>query len=108
MDRMIGRWLFIAGLVLAVIAGLFIQAAWATWVLAVIGLIVGFFNVTETQEETMGFLFAAIALTVSASALQDEPFMASYLSNILGYVVAFVSGTMLIVALNYLFKKARD
>jgi len=106
MDKMIGRWLFIAGLVLAVIAGLFIQAAWATWVLAVIGLIVGFFNVAE--EETMGFLIAAIALNVSASAFQGVPYVGSFLTNILGFVVAFVSGAMLVVALISLFKKARE
>lgn len=106
MDKMIGRWLFIAGLILAVITGLFIQTAWATWVLAVIGLIVGFFNVTE--EETMGFLIAAIALTVSASAFQGVPYVGSYLTNILGYVVAFVSGAMLVVALISLFKKSRE
>lgn len=106
MDKMIGRWLFIAGLVLAVIAGLFIQAAWATWVLAVIGLVVGFFNISE--EETMGFLIAAIALNVSASAIQGVPFVGSYLANILGYVVTFISGAMLVVALTSLFKKARE
>lgn len=107
MDKMIGRWLFIAGLVLAVLVGLFLpQAAWATWVLAVIGLVVGFFNVAE--EETMGFLIAALALNVSASAIQGVPFVGSFLTNILGYVVAFVSGAMLVVALISLFKKASD
>ena len=107
MDKMIGRWLFIAGLVLAVLVGLFLpQAAWATWVLAVIGLVVGFFNVAE--EETMGFLIAALALNVSASAFQGVPFVGSFLTNILGYVVAFVSGAMLVVALISLFKKASD
>lgn len=107
MDKMIGRWLFIAGLVLAVLTGLFLpQAAWATWVLAVIGLIVGFFNIAK--EEMTGFLIAAIALNVSASALQGVPFVGSYLTNILGFVVAFVSGAMLVVALISLFTKARE
>ncbi len=104
MNERIGRWLFIAGLVLAVIAGLFLQAAWTTWILAVLGLVVGFFNIAE--EETKGFLIAAIALTVSASAFQDVPYVGSYLTNVLGYVVAFVSGAMLVVALISLFKKA--
>lgn len=104
MNERIGRWLFIAGLILAVIAGLFLQAAWTTWVLAVVGLVVGFFNIAE--EETMGFLIAAIALTLSASAFQGVPYVGSLVTNILGYVVAFVSGAMLVVALISLFKKA--
>lgn len=107
MDEMIGRWLFIAGLILAVLAGLFLpNAAWATWVLAVIGLVVGFFNIAE--EETMGFLIAALALNFSASALQEVPFLGSYLTDILGFVVAFVSGAMLVVALISLFEKASE
>jgi hypothetical protein len=104
MSKHIGRWLFIAGLVLAVVAGIFLQAAWATWILAVLGLVVGFFNITE--EETKGFLIAAIALNVSASAFQGVPYVGSFVTNILGYVVAFVSGAMLVVALISLFKKA--
>jgi len=104
MKGKVGRWLFIAGLIVAVIAGLFLQAAWTTWVLALLGLVVGFFNVAE--EETKGFLIAAIALNVSASAFQGVPFVGSYVTNILGYIVAFVSGAMLVVALISLFKKA--
>lgn len=104
MSKQIGRWLFIAGLILAVVAGLFLQEAWTTWVLAVLGLVVGFFNITE--EETKGFLIAAIALNVSASAFQGVPYVGSLVTNILGYVVAFVSGAMLVVALLSLFKKA--
>ncbi|MFO8036418.1 MAG: hypothetical protein R6U57_07325 [Anaerolineales bacterium] len=104
MNKQIGRWLFIAGLVLAVVAGLFLQTAWTTWVLAVLGLVVGFFNITEA--ETKGFLIAAIALNVSASAFQGVPYVGSLVTNILGYVVAFVSGAMLVVALISLFKKA--
>ena len=63
----IGKWAFIIGLVIAVLAGLFYQPAWAIWVLAILGVIVGLLNVTG--EDTRGFLLAAIALTLSATAL---------------------------------------
>jgi hypothetical protein len=67
----IGKWAFIIGLVIAVIAGLFFQPAWAIWVLAILGVIVGLLNVTA--EDTRGFLLAAIALTLSATALNTLP-----------------------------------
>ena len=67
----IGKWAFIFGLVIAVLAGLFFQPAWAVWVLAILGVIVGLINVSA--EETRGFLLASIALTLSASALNTLP-----------------------------------
>ena len=67
----IGKWAFIIGLVIAVLAGLFFQPEWAIWVLAILGVIVGLLNVTA--EDTRGFLLAAIALTLSATALNTIP-----------------------------------
>ncbi|MBS1250821.1 MAG: hypothetical protein MAG431_02418 [Chloroflexi bacterium] len=97
-----GRYLFIAGLVIAVLAGLiFSGAAWATWVLAILGLVVGFLNVSG--EETKGFLLAGIAFILTASALQSVPVIGEYLTSILDYVVVFVSGALLVVALQALF-----
>ena len=67
----VGKWAFIIGLVIAVLAGLFFQPTWAIWVLAILGVIVGLINVTA--EETRGFLLASIALTLSATALNTIP-----------------------------------
>ena len=41
-----GKWAFIVGFVICVVAGLLIAEAWMYWVLAVLGLIVGFMNIT--------------------------------------------------------------
>lgn len=101
----IGKWAFIIGLVLAVLAGIFFQPGWAIWVLAILGVIVGFLNVTA--EETRGFLLASIALTVSASALNTLPIIGATLSYILPFVVVFVAGGMIVVALKELFQTAR-
>ena len=72
MDKL-GRWLFLAGLILAVLAGLFLNFGWVTWVLAILGIVVGFMNVSGT--ETQRFLLAAVALMLSASAVQNVPFV---------------------------------
>jgi hypothetical protein len=101
----VGKWAFIIGLVIAVVAGLFLQAAWVVWVLAILGVIVGLLNVTQT--DTQGFLLAAIALTLSATALNTIPLVGGILSNILGYVAAFVAGAMVVVALKALYETAR-
>jgi hypothetical protein len=103
--QFIGKWAFIAGLVLAVLAGLLFQPGWALWVLAILGVIVGFLNIAA--EETRGFLLASIALTLSATALNTLPVLGTALSLVLPFVVAFVAGGMIVVALKELFQTAR-
>jgi len=102
----VGKWAFIVGLVLAAVAGIFFQAAWVVWVLAILGVIVGLLNVTGA--DTQSFLMAAIALTLSATALSSIPFVGGVLAAILGYVAAFVAGAMIVVALKALFGTARS
>lgn len=101
----IGKWAFIIGLVIAVFAGLFFQPAWAVWMLAILGVIVGLLNITA--EDTQGFLLAAIALILSATALNTVPIVGKALSLILPFVVAFVSAATIVVALKELFQAAR-
>jgi hypothetical protein len=102
----VGKWAFVIGLVVAVLAGLFFQPGWAIWVLAILGVIVGLLNVTA--EETRGFLLASIALTLSATALNTLPVVGTVLSYILPFVVAFVAGATIVVALKELFQTARS
>ena len=102
----IGKWAFIAGLVVAILAGLFFQPNWAIWVLAVLGVIVGFLNVTA--EETRGFLLASIALTLSATALNSIPIIGTAFSYVLPFVVAFVAGATIVAAVKTLFVTARQ
>ena len=75
------------------------------WVLAILGVIVGLLNVTV--EDTRAFLLAAIALTFSATALNTIPVVGTNLSYVLPFVVAFVAGAMIVVALKELFTTAR-
>jgi hypothetical protein len=99
-----GKWGFIIGLVIAVLAGLFFQPTWAIWVLAILGVIVGLLNVTA--EDTRGFLLAAIALTLSATALNTIPLIGTAFSLILPFVVAYVAGATIVVAFKELFQTA--
>ena len=101
----VGKWAFIVGLVLAGVAGVFFQVEWVVWVLAILGVIVGLLNITA--EETQGFLLAAIAFALSATALNTIPLVGGAIGNILGYVVAFVAGATIVVAVKTLFASAR-
>ena len=101
-----GKWAFIIGLVIAVLAGLFFQPTWAIWMLAILGVIVGFLNVTV--EDTRGFLLAAIAFTLSATALNTIPIVGTAFSLVLPFVVAFVAGATIVVAFKELFQTAQS
>lgn len=102
----VGKWAFIAGLVIAVAAGLGFSQPWVAWVLAVLGLIVGFMNVSGS--ESFRFLVAAIALIVAANALGGLPYIGGYATNIISYLIAFLSAAVLVVALKSLFELSND
>ena len=105
MDK-IGKWTFVGGFVLAVAAGLGVQAPWLPWVLAVLGLVVGILNVTG--EESRGFLIAAIGLMLSATAVQSIPYAGELVTRVLSNVIAFIAAAALVVSLKAVFETARD
>jgi ATP synthase protein I len=102
----IGKYAFIIGLVLAFLAGLFLQAAWAMWVLVVLGIVVGFLNVKK--EETRSFLLAAIGLMLAATSVQVLPFVGDLITQIMSNLVVFIAPAVLVVALKSLFETAKD
>jgi hypothetical protein len=102
----LGKWAFIVGFVICVVAGVVIAEPWMYWVLAVLGLIVGFMNITAA--ETQGFLLASIALMLSATSIIAIPFIGLAVTAILANVVVFISAAVLIVAVTSLFEIAKD
>ena len=104
--RHVGKWAFIIGLVIAVLAGFGLAATWVTWVLALLGLVVGFLNITS--GETQGFLLASIALMLSANSVQGIPYVGIQLTQILANVVAFLAAAVLVVALRAVLETVRD
>lgn len=107
MEEIIGKWAFIIGLILAVIAG-FIVVPYITLIFLVLGLIVGFLNVTD--KESNAFLVATIALTVGASAAVSTlaATMGSYLTAILTNIVTFVVPAILVVAIKAVYGLAKS
>lgn len=106
-DHRIGHWAFLAGVALAVLAG--IVPEWQTvtmvWTLAVLGLIVGVLNITA--KETAEFLMATVTLMVVGS-VGALPALGLTVTSVLSNIVAFVAPAALIVALKALWTLAQD
>jgi len=109
MDKRIGNYSFIIGVIIAIVLGLVSLGAATPWLaslLVILGLIVGFLNVTG--KETREFLLVAAVLIIAASVgtgagayLQQVTILniGSYLAGIFGQVLAFVVPATVVVAL---------
>ncbi len=103
---LVGKWAFIAGLVIAVLGGFGVGYTWFGWVMALLGLIVGFLNIEKDEVQT--FLLAAIGLLMSTSAISMIPFVGDFGHRILGNLAAFIAAAILVVALRSLFTTMRN
>ena len=96
----VGKWAFIAGLVIAVISG-FWEVPAVALVMVVLGLIVGFLNISG--KEAPAFLLANVALLIvgmsgnQVVAVLGE-LVGLWLGSVLTNFVAFVAASALVVA----------
>ncbi|MBT7903634.1 hypothetical protein HN587_07260 [Candidatus Woesearchaeota archaeon] len=106
----IGSWAFIIGVIIAIVAGFFSIGAVMTSILIVLGLIVGFLNVTS--NETNNFLFAALVLVVvsgfGGGMLGNVQTVGPYLQRIFAALLTFVVPATVIVALKSIYALAKD
>jgi hypothetical protein len=111
----VGPWAFIIGLLIAVLTGGFIKpTAMMVWFLAVLGLVVGLLNITESELKT--YLLATIAFLVSSSSLTNVVAgipvigvtMVSYMAPIVTNIVIFIAPGAAVVALKALYSISRN
>ena len=104
----LAHYAFFAGLLIAVIAGLFdkfISAEVLITTLFILGFIVGLFNLTA--KETMPFLVAAVALMLAGIVNYSLiPVVGDYIRAILSNIVVFVSPAALILGFKVVWKLA--
>ena len=109
MEKKIGQYSFIGGVIIAVVLGLVPASAlggaapWLASLLVVLGLIVGFLNVTG--KETKEFMIVATVLIIAAFAggasetLGGVQFLGPYLAGIFTHILAFVVPATVVVGL---------
>jgi len=109
----IGSWAFIIGVIIALIVGIFGAGtgnAITTSILILLGLIVGFLNVTG--RETTPFLLAAVSLVLvsyyGGDVLSRIATIGPYLQGVLSAIMTFVIPATIIVALKAIYALAHD
>ena len=117
MEKQIGKYSFIIGVIIAVVLGLAAPrlgptAAWLWSLLIVLGLVVGFLNVSG--KETKEFLWVTVALVVVAFAggaqidkWQNVQLIGEYLSGIFNSILAFVIPASVVVGLKEVWELAK-
>lgn len=107
-EQQIGRWAFVIGLIISILLG-FMSFNYSALILVILGLIVGFLNVSE--KEASKFLIATIALMVvgiaGLGALNVFNTIYTTLQTILGSFSIFVAAASLVVAIKVLFETAK-
>ena len=97
-ENLISAWAFLAGVVLAVLWGIFAgdkTSPLILGILAVLGLVVGYF-VSEKDVQT--FLFASVSLViVSSLRIQGLVLDAAIRGIAIGKIVSSVLGTLLVL-----------
>ena len=96
-------FLFIIGLILAVIGGLFLPGnAWALLILAVIGLIIGLIHLKDKENNTL--LLATIALLAMTAAFAPITFfdIGKMVGSMLLYFAAMMAPVALIASIKAL------
>ena len=109
--EIVGKWAFLIGLIIAVLAGI-VEAAdiyivpQLTLILVVLGLVVGFLNITE--KNVIKLLVAIIALTsVGGAAVAAIPAINTYLLAMLANIIAFAGAAGLVVAVKAIYETGK-
>lgn len=118
MEQKIGHYSFIAGVIIAVVLGavpaatLGTAATWLSSLLVVLGLVVGFINVTGKASKE--FMIVAAVLIIAAFAggasetLGGVEVIGTYLAGIFGKILAFVVPATVVVGLKEVWALGRS
>lgn len=105
--NLLGGWAFLIGVVLAIVLGLLgtISQTW-TFLLVIIGLIVGLLNVTE--REVTPFLMSGVVLIIATSLSQTAMQEIKVFNDIMDALLAIFVPATIIVAIKNVFSLARS
>ncbi len=118
MANQLGKWAFIIGAILAIIAGIgaglgqaFAANVWIAAILVILGLVVGFVNISV--KEVQGLLIASIALLAAGTAnlttlIPGVLQLGAILDGVVAKVILVVAPAALIVALRAVYGFAAE
>lgn len=113
MLKKVGGWAFILGVLLALVAPIFVELTpEMTSTLIVLGLLIGFLNITTTETEP--FLLAALALVIvsgfssSSTMITQVARIGPVLGRIFAGIQLLVVPATIVVALKSIYKLARE
>ena len=103
----LGSWAFLAGLIIAILIGLFGSLGPALLItLVIIGLVVGLLNVTD--EETNPFLMSGVVLIIASAFGKDVLAPVPYLGSMLNALLVLFVPATIIVAIKNVFQLAKN
>ena len=104
--KTIGKWSYLIGLLVAIVAAFIAAPNWLGWVLIVLAVLTGLF-LGDTKELT-NYGVRYLALVLVASAYGDFPFLGPVVTTIANAMVGFFGPIILTVLLVFNFNQALD
>ncbi|MCD6557942.1 MAG: hypothetical protein J7K31_02810 [Candidatus Aenigmarchaeota archaeon] len=103
MDEKWGSYAFLLGVLIAIVTA-FVTATWVPALLVLLGLIVGFLNISD--KEVNLFLIATVALIVAGSVSTSVGAIWAPLETILQNIMILVAPAAIVVALKAIYSLA--
>jgi len=102
--KTIGKWLFLIGLLVAVIVGLVgFTAAWLTWILVIVGILAGVMYFDPDDVAHMGIRYLVLVATAAVFSVLGQ--IGSYLTGIFTAAAAFLGPVVLTVLVVWFVRK---
>lgn len=104
MTKTIGKWLYLLGLFIAIVAALFsFSQTWLSLILVLMGILAAILFLDSDDVVNTGIRF--IVLATVAGALDSIPAVGPYITGIFTAVVVFLAPVVLTLLVVYFVKK---
>jgi hypothetical protein len=104
MAKTIGKWLYLIGLLVAVIAGAFtLSFSWLSLILLLMGVLAAILFVDSSDVVNFGIRYLVLAAVYGA--LNSVPAIGKFLTGAFGGAVAFLAPVLLTTLVVYFVKK---
>jgi len=101
-----GGWAFLIGFLIALIFGIIGVTSVIAWLLVILGLVVGFLNVTD--KESKDFLMSGAVLVIVSALGTGAMSVIPVLGNILNAMLLLFIPATIIVAIRNVFHMAKN